>query len=1362
MNLPRTSVSLAAVVLSLFAALWTHGQTVGQRPELRLKESVERHLAGGQTHEYLLPLKANEFAQVRLEQRGVEVALRITSYSGDELVSSESQQGKDGARLISLVAYGEGAYVVSVKRVGLSGNSESGSYYLTLTEKRAVPGGSPRDDRAERRHKLGFPDLTVPTGHPSAPNSVAFSPDGQILASGSGSMIKLWDLKTGKELRTLKASTHDGDSIAFSPDGKLLATGGDDGAVVFWDVVAGSAVKTLKGHSRSVTSFAFSGDGTRLVTGSFDGTIKLWDVAAGKELRTFKSEWCCAYAVAVSPDGKTIAGGGGDNSVKLWDAATGRELQSIRGVFSSVQSVTFSPDGKTLAARGISRSTSNTDVPYGLIELWDVQTVSELRTIKADWAFNSQIAFSPDGTILADAASETLWDFQTGEVLATIQAPGTVTSTIAFSPDGETIAGAGGFDPVVKLWDSGTGREVKTLKGYSLHVFATAYSPDGSVLAVTLGDNAVRLWDMVTGELRALKKHSSSIYTVTFSPDGKILASGEYGKILASGESGDIIRLWDVQTGEQLQTLKASSHGAHAVAFSPDGRTLANGGYSVVEFWDVATGRSLRRIEKIPEGLEAIAYSPDGKLLVGGGIKNGMMKVWDVRTGSELTTFDGKTVKVRAVAFSPDGKRLASSDINSVVKLWDMQTGKELETLRVSPYWSISSIAFQADRKTLLLRSDSGLAMLWDTAAGRSVRYRDLSTSPGKFFDDIFVLRSGRVVEADREGNTTVLRDAETGDDIVTLITLGENDWAVVDPAGRWDASDEAQKLMYYSLATPEGYEVVEFSQLKERYYEPGLLPKLLGYNKELLKDVAGFKDVLLPPAVVPIEPRDATSTLRRVKLRNRNGGIGRVQVFVNGREFIEDARDARLSANPNLKEYILSFNLEGAPFIPGEIPDVKVVAWNYDERAKERHKGYISSRGSEIVYRPRESQIEPPTLYAIVGGISDYRGEALDLRFAAKDAEDFYQAIRVGGTNLFGAERLRLKLLSTGENGDAIPPTKENFGQAFADFAREAKPNDILIVYLAGHGITLNVEHNTYYYMTAQATTTDKDVLGRDDELLSVSAISSEELTRWHKSIKALKQVLILDTCAAGALGKGFKMAEQRQLSADAKRAIDDMRNRVGFHVLMGSAADAVSYEASQYGQGLLTYSLLQGIRGAALQPDGQVDVSRLFNYAANAVPILAKNVGGIQKPEIRVPLGGTSFALGLIKTDDDKKRIPLSTISSMILRPSFQNQEGIVDNLGLASLLRDRLLEASYAVNRGNNHAVFVDADEMPDAIIPYGRYVIEGEVIRVTVRLYKNRVSVATVSVVGNMKDLHGLSERILEVLLAETKKLAADGQ
>ena len=195
--------------------------------------------------------------------------------------------------------------------------------------------------------------------------------------------------------------------------------------------------------------------------------------------------------------------------------------------------------------------------------------------------------------------------------------------------------------------------------------------------------------------------------------------------------------------------------------------------------------------------------------------------------------------------------------------------------------------------------------------------------------------------------------------------------------------------------------------------------------------------------------------------------------------------------------------------------------------------------------------------------------------------------AIELGAKRLFGADKVHLSLLSTDDDPRAIAPSKENFTKAFAE-ARKAKPGDILIVYLAGHGITLQRGTDTYCYLTQEARTTDTSVLS-DPEVRKQQTITSEELMEWIKQIPTLKQAVMLDTCAAGAAQGQLTLAVLRDASGDAIRAIERAKDRTGSHILMGSAADAVSYEASQYGQGLLTYALLKGMKGPALNNDEQ-----------------------------------------------------------------------------------------------------------------------------------------------------------------------------
>jgi WD40 repeat protein len=665
--------------------------------------------------------------------------------------------------------------------------------------------------------------------------SIAFSPDGHTIAvvSQKPNAINLWDARNG----ALSGSLDDiATSVAFSPDGRTIVSRSLDETVKLWEVHTGTLLRTYGRSSSGRTS-------EEMVEGLF-GFLAYFGALAGDR------------EIAVSPDGQRIASTSGQ-AIHLWDTGTGALIRTLKGHTERVVSVAFSGDGKAIASGDHDRT----------VRLWDVPTGALIRTIEGALdPFLASMALSPDGLVMAAGSEDgtvKLWDTRTGALVHSLEGDARVAS-IAFSPDGEVIA-AGLSDNSVKLWAAETGVLGCTLGGHRRAVDSAAFSPDGLAIATGYEDGTVNLWSARLGTLiREFEGHENGIRSIAFSPDGEIVAAAVWDKT---------INLWDTRNGSLLRSLDEDDWNVSSIAFSPDGRTLAGGsgqhstsdtpGSGTILLWEVtgagssetqsgSSGVHVRTIEGHSEPVSAVAFGPDGRS-VASGSSDKAIKVWDVQTRALIHTLEGHDNGVASVAFSPDGHILASGSWDNTVKLWDAKTGALQRTLKGHSS-SVNSVAFGPDGQVIASASWDKEIKLWDAASGALIGALE---GHADTVSSIAFSPDGRLIVSGSQDRTARLWDVRSRRTLATFVGYGGGEGASVYDGALWTSSEAVDAFI--SVRRPDGWQLplTEYEATGGERWEPPAFKGSIAVQSAATESVA-----LVDPEELT---RDLQSELKRV-----------------------------------------------------------------------------------------------------------------------------------------------------------------------------------------------------------------------------------------------------------------------------------------------------------------------------------------------------------------------------------------------------------------------------------------------------------------------------------------------------------------
>ena len=1216
----------------------------------------------------------------------------------------------------------------------------------------ALPAQTPTPPPATdaQGHTISKPELVLQTGYTYAIQMrMVFSPDGRLLATTTwnSSQVKLWEVATGRELRTFIGSSGAGNSslvaftgvstIAFSHDSRLLAAGGHDGSIKVWDVTNGREVATIAGGQQDARDnligvywLAFSPDGQTLVAYNGSAT-KVYEVTTGRELRTLDigvptDAGSTQGHIALTADGRQliiIASDIGRNvksSIKFIDLATGSVARTLPlpedGGRANGNLLAQTPDGRLISA-GFDLKPGDEE---SQIKLWDFTAKTKGRTLLTIPHGRASFAdLSPDGRLLAIAVGNTvkLWDATTGSELRAFDVPNRLAqfapdagiSALAFSPDAQLLA-TSGLDGQITLWDTTTGRVAQTLKGGTNYAYEASFSPDGTRLYT----GAKTVWDLSGGRgLRASSVAADLSFGALLSPDGRLLAARTY--------QDRQITLYDATTNRQLQTLAPDEQAkTNLTVFSPDGRLLAatytldagqmptlkaksqgdvmkavkeaekaskkdpaalqrnlmqamygNGPSTTIQnqvkIWDTQTGREVRSIN-VPSAFQytqfvvgtvgKVAFSPDGRTLAVTPLMSNTVTLWDVATGQQLRTFGSAaatnpagatdpyaafngtgfgSATVSAIAFSPDGRFIATggrevennfdpsammaaamanarnpkaaaqtqaqmqamaqnmlrnAKTSGPLHIWDVATGQEVRTLRGHEA-EVKAIAFSADGRLLASAATDDTLKLWDATTGR-----ELATLKGQNAEVnslAFSPDNSLLVSTANDGST-YLWDAKTGQHLATLISLfNGDDWLVITPDGLFDGSPNAwnQILWRYDENT---YNVAPIEWFFNEFFYPGLLSDLVAGKRPHAAQNFADKDRRQPVVKVTLADADASAPIAtrnvRVKIDVQEAAPDATHSAGSG------ARDLRLFRNGSLVKVWHGDVLKGQQSVTLETT-LPLMAGANRLTAYAFNRDNIKSRDATLPLTGADSLRRTGTAYVLAIGINEYANPQYNLKYAVPDAQEFGTEVERQQSKLGRYVHVEVVTLL---NNDA---TKANIMAALAKLAQQTQPEDEIIVYFAGHG---TAQANRFYLIPHDLGYTGSRTLLNPSGLRSIltHSISDQELEDAFEQVNAGQILFVIDACNSG---QALEAEEKRRGPMNSK-GLAQLAYEKGMYILTAAQSFQAAQEVSQLGHGLLTYVLVdEGLKQGLADDepkDGMVLAREWIDYATNRVPAM------------------------------------------------------------------------------------------------------------------------------------------------------------
>jgi len=1223
------------------------------------------------------------------------------------------------------------------------------------------------------------PRLILPSGHSGQINVVTISKDAKLYATtGYDGKIKIWEAATGKLLNTLITSndwitdidfmpdnksllfiSYDSTSIfdfenntgrrlgnqefdhhlVFSPDGKWFATDGDENLCI-WDTKTLQIKHVIKEEgdllgfgvwfSENSKMLAAEGkiwsvdDGNLLqtYTGSFRTFLKndhqiltsdtlsyIWDINTGKQLMTL-DYLHLNENFRLHPDGKKILvyTSYSDSMARLRDIYTGKLVQAFSFHKNGLVEASYAPNGKTFVLAD----------ENGICSVWDTKTGKFLYSFDAapydidQWVILDYINNSSQilSVVQEEANRINRWNVSSGARDTSFELNTEGLTSICLS-NNEKLLLTTSEDGILRMIETSNGK-TSSAKVYDNWATSADISPNDSLIAISGLNKEVYVGNFGTGEVTmipALKTVSSP--KVKFSSDGKYLLN-------TATFSFQLIRVGDSIPLIIVDSINIIT--AKKINFSPDADYFIANVNKKIKIWSTSTQQLVRVIDIETEFPENIEMSHDSKYILCVDPFKKNLKIWETATGKLVKNFED----VIGAFFNKNKNNVTIIYNNRIVEITSISSNTIVRSIQLNERLS-GPFYLTHDEKLLI--SEGNQISIWDFNSGKLLGKFDGEEIAFGKSDKFLYVRNKDVVEVYNLDNFTLA---------FRHYSINEDDYLIEDKYGRFDGTEAARKMLYFVC----GNEVIELDQAKDQLWVPNLAERIIKGDSINTKKLRELNLCGLTPLV---EEVGNSAGEYHFKIMPRTGGLGETVVYVNGIE-AKRYKPQQLVKKDGTNE--LKFKKEELKkfFIPGKENSVTVKAYTSDNA--------ISSRGLKITEDKTKDVTTPPNLYAVMVGISDYKGDELDLKFAAKDATDISAAVSNAAKKMLntdGKEHVFMYNLTTEKEHYQLPE-KNSIQKVLEEIGKKATANDILLIFFAGHGV-MEGDKKQFYFLTADAS--------RSSAISAVAdvGISTAELTEWMKpqNIKAQKRILIFDACNSGQAIKDFvKMGNKDQGYLAARnddkaqqiKAIDKLNEKSGLFILSASASNQSAYEMGRYSQGLLTYSLLKAIKQQPdiLEEGKYLNLSRWFNAAEKTVSELSKENGARQEPQI---VTTTNFNIGLVD-EEVMAKIVLPQEKPLFAASNFQNADENItdDNLDLSKTINMQLNETS--ARGADSKIIYVTTTNSPDAYLLIGRYDVKGEELTVKVNVKQGKEIKFRFEVKGRINNIKELAEMVVQ--------------